>query len=383
MRLSVLACALLSLGYGTSLAGVASAGVEYDAVLTADLLRNHSGGLREGNRVMSNLDLSAAWQGEGEAFKNWDGFAYVLADAGGGFSEFYSGDAQVVSNIDAPKGVRLFEAWLRRTSDDERWSVTGGLINLNGIFDVQEAGTLFLNASHGIGPDYSQTGPSIFPFSTLGLVGEWQASETLRLRAGVFDGVAGDPAHQSSFIGVKLGDGDGAHWVAEAQQDFARGYVKLGAWTYTAKAERLDGTGLSDGNSGYYAQLKYDFYKPEADSDRGVSGWVRLGKANKDLQAIETYAGGGLVWTGPLTGRESDAVGLAIAHADFGQPYAEAAGMNLNPETIYELSYRYAIRDGLSLQPDVQYIRHPAGDPQTDDVLVLGVRLRVGLAAFK
>ncbi|MFT4091775.1 MAG: carbohydrate porin, partial [Asticcacaulis sp.] len=161
------------------------------------------------------------------------------------------------------------------------------------------------------------------------------------------------------------------------------GYVKLGAWTYTAAAERLDGTGLSKANSGYYAQAKYDIYKPELDSDRGVSGWVRVGKANKDLQAVETYLGGGLVWTGPFAGRDSDAVGFAIAHADFGQPYAEAVGVDLKPETTYELSYRYAIRDGLSVQPDVQYIRHPAGDPQTDDALVLGVRLRVGLEAFK
>ncbi|MFT3997965.1 MAG: carbohydrate porin, partial [Asticcacaulis sp.] len=342
-------------------------------------LRNHSGGLREGTRTMGNLDLSAAWEGKG----GWDAFAYVLADAGGGFSEGYSGDAQVVSNIDAPKGVRLFEAWVRRTADNDRWSLTGGLINLNGIFDVQEAGALFLNASHGIGPDYSQSGPSIFPFATVGLTGDWRATDTLRLRAGVFDGVAGDPAHQSSFVGIRLGDGDGAHWIAEAEQDFGRGYVKLGAWTYTAKAERLDGTGLTNGNSGYYAQVKYDFYRPDAESDRGVSGWLRAGKANADIQAIETYLGGGVVWTGPWAGRDSDAVGFAIAHADFGAPYAQAVGVDLTPEVTYELSYRYAVRDGLSLQPDVQYIRHPAGDPQAEDALVVGLRLRVGLEAFK
>ncbi|GGZ39671.1 carbohydrate porin [Asticcacaulis endophyticus] len=369
-----LTCVLVAL----AASGTARAEIEYDAVLTTDLLHNKSGGLREGSRVMSNLDLSAAWQGP----SNWDGFAYVLADAGGGFSERYSGDAQVVSNIDAPKGVRLFEAWVRRTAESDRWSVTGGLINLNGIFDVQEAGALFLNASHGIGPDYSQTGPSIFPFAALGVVGDWQATDTLRLRGGLFDGVAGDPSHQSRFIGIKLSEADGAHWVVEAEQNFSRGYVKVGAWGYTAETERLDGSGPSHANRGQYVQVKYDFYRPDPESDRGLSAWLRWGQANEDVQAIETYIGGGLVWTAPLAGRDSDAVGIAIAKADLGTPYAAAQGVALKPETALELSYRYAIRDGLSVQPDIQYVQNPSGDPDTKGALVLGVRLRVGLQAF-
>lgn len=376
MRVSVaVRTGLASLAGLLLMTGAAHAEVEYDAVLTADLLSNTSGGVKDGSRLMANLDLSAAWQGQG----GWDGFAYVLADAGGGFSEGYSGDTQVLSNIDAPPGVRLFEAWLRRTGDDGRWSLTGGLINLNGMFDVQEAGALFLNASHGIGPDYAQTGPSIFPFSSLGLVGEWQASESLRLRAGVFDGVAGDPDNDKRFIAVKLDKGDGANWIVEAEQGFEQGYVKLGAWTYTAAAERLDGSGLSHGNSGYYAQLKYDFYKPDPESDRGVSGWLRLGAANADLQAVESYSGGGLVWTGPSAQRASDAVGFAIAQARFGTPYAAALNTVLEPETIYELSYRYALGENLSVQPDIQYVRNPSGDPAVKDALVVGLRLRVGL----
>lgn len=379
MRIASSLALILTLTTGAaSLATAAQAEIEYDAVLTADLLRNHQGGQNKGSRLMGNLDLSAAWQGA----EGWDGFAYVLADAGGGFSERYSGDAQVVSNIDAPEGTRLFEAWVRKTGESERWSVTGGLINLNGIFDVQEAGALFLNASHGIGPDYSQTGPSIFPFSTLGMVGEWQLTDDLRVRGGVFDGVAGDPSHQNNFIGLRLDEDDGAHWVVEAEQGFSRGYVKLGAWGYTAAAERLDGSGLSHSNRGHYAQVKYDFYRPDPDGDEGVSGWIRWGQANKDLQAIDIYTGGGLVWTGPF-GRADDAVGLAIAHARFGNAFAQSVGIDLKPEVTWELSYRYAIRDGLSLQPDIQYIQHPAGDPDTKNAFVMGLRLRVGLTAFK
>ncbi|MDV6331216.1 hypothetical protein [Asticcacaulis sp. 201] len=42
-----------------------------------------SGGVKKGGRVTTNLDLSATWTGN----DGLDGFAYVLADAGGCFSQ--------------------------------------------------------------------------------------------------------------------------------------------------------------------------------------------------------------------------------------------------------------------------------------------------------
>jgi porin len=107
-----------------------------DAVLTVDALNNLSGGLKTGGQGMANLDLSAAFTGD----DGWEAFGYVLVDAHGGFSETYPGDAQVVSNIDAPAGTRLFEAWVRKTSLNQKYVATFGLINLNAIFDTQPAG---------------------------------------------------------------------------------------------------------------------------------------------------------------------------------------------------------------------------------------------------
>lgn len=364
----------LALGF----AAPACAETAFDAVLTTDLLSNTQGGLREGTRVMANLDLSAAWTGD----TGWEAFGYVLADAGGGFSETYSGDAQVVSNIDAPPGVRLFEAWVRKTSADERFVLTAGIVNLNGIFDVQEAGGLFLNASHGIGAEYAQSGPSIFPISGLGAVAEWRVTDETRLRAGVFDGVPGDPGNLKRFVALRFDKGDGVHWVAELEHNFPRGYVKLGAWSCSALADRLDGQGQTKGNDGAYAQIKYDFIREAGDDGQGLSGWLRAGQANPDIHAVETYAGGGLVYTGPLAGRDSDAVGISIAHARFGRPYADSLGVDLEPETIVELSYRFEIRSGFSVQPDVQYIRNPSGDPSVKDAAVAGVRFRLGLEAL-
>jgi porin len=42
-----------------------------------------------------------------------------------------------------------------------------------------------------------------------------------------------------------------------------------------------------------------------------------------------------------------------------------------------EAFYRYDITDFLQLTPEIQYVLNPSNDPETDDILVLGVRLRL------
>jgi porin len=58
-------------------------------------------------------------------------------------------------------------------------------------------------------------------------------------------------------------------------------------------------------------------------------------------------------------------------------------GGNISQETNYELSYQAEIKPRFIMQPDLQYIKNPSGDADTKDALVIGVRLRVGLEAFK
>lgn len=349
--------------------------VQFDAVLTSDVMTLARGGVDGGTTVMHNLDLTAAWQGE----NGWEAFGYILADGGGAFSADRVGDVQVTSNIEAPEGVRLFEAWAKKSG--EHGSVTFGLIDLNGIFDVQEVGGLFIHPSHGIGPDYAQTGPSIFPFSGLGVVGEWKATDQLTLRAGVFDGVPGDPTRPSRFLAIKLSAQEGAHIVAEAQQDFDGGYVKAGVWSNTAELDLLDGSGRKREKFGAYGQIAATLVR-EGDGEQGLKGWLRFGTACEDVLLLDSYAGGGLVYTGLLPGRDGDQVGFAVARAHFGEPARAADPGQGAAETNYEVSYRVQIKDGFAVQPMMQYVQHPGGRDDIDDAVVVGLRFEVGLGAF-
>jgi porin len=346
---------------------------EFGAVWTADLSGVTSGGARKGGLMMHNLDLTAHWQGN----DGWEAFGYVLEDFNGGLSGKYVGDAQVTSNIDTPPAAHLFEAYVKKTSADQTMSATVGLINLNGMFDVQDVGSLFLNASHGIGPDYSQTGPSIFPVSAFGAVGEWHVTDNLILRGGVFDAVPGDANDPNRFVYIRVAGDEGAHLVAEGEYDGDRVVVKLGHWSNTVAAPRIDGTG-DKRMSGTYGQVQFTLTQEAAHPDQGLKAWVRAGVADKDTLAIDQYSGGGLVYAGPLPGRDDDFAGFAIARAHFGAPY-RAAVASLTSETTYELSYQAAIRPGLSLEPDVQYVVHPGGVPGVKNAVVVGVRLKLDL----
>ncbi len=340
--------------------------------LTIDVLDNMSGGRRTGARTMYNLDLTASWKGE----RGWEAWGYVLVDGNGGFSNRYSGDLQTLSNIDAVPATRLFEAWARYTSADTRWRTTLGVINLNAVFDTQPVGGVFLNSSDGIGPDYSQSGPPIFPVTGLGAVAEWRMTWRTTLRASVSDGVPGDPEHPKAFAALHLRKAEGLHRVVELEHHFDNGFLKLGHWDYTVAGERWNdkGPGIRQGS---YAQFGWYLIKEVADASQGLQGWVRVGNANGDVFKLDQYVGGGLVYTGFFAGHDNDQMGLAVMQARLGQPYRAFAGAPRATETAVEMTYKMVVGDHVIVQPDMQYIRNPGGEGALKDALVLGVRLRV------
>ena len=184
----------------------------------------------------------------------------------------------------------------------------------------------------------------------------------------------GDLDHPGAFLSIRLSRGEGALLITQGEWAFAPGaQAVIGAWGYTARTDAVDPADRPAHQSGVYG-----FVQGPIPQVHGLTGWIRAGVADPDVQAISGYLGAGLVATGPLPARPHDNLGLAVAIAQLGDPTRRLGDLPAR-EIAWEATYSAPLTDWLTLQPDLQYIQHPAGAPGLDDALVVGLRIIVSL----
>src|SRR5258706_10566666 len=132
-------------------------------VETIDFWRNTQGGVQIGDTTLNKLLVSATFDGSSLGRPGFRAHVQVFKTNGESLSGSRTGDIQTASNIEALSVTRLMDAWVEQGFAD-KGLVRAGLMDLNFDFDSIEPAGLFLNSSHGIAPDLSQTGlngPSI------------------------------------------------------------------------------------------------------------------------------------------------------------------------------------------------------------------------------
>ena len=333
-----------------------------------------------------NLELEMAFLHKSDLSASWtSGAIEMFADAqyvgGDEPTGDLIGDIQAVSNIEAPAALRILEAWAAQRFAGGRAGVKAGLIDLNSEFDIQSVGALFLGSSHGIGPDFSQTGlagPSIFPNTSLAVTAYGSFGPDWTLRAGAFDAAPGDPDDPRRIL-VRLSRREGALLVVEGERRLGEsGRFKAGAWRYTASFDAVDAVAPDgrplrlSGNQGAYAILEGRLWSAADDRAKGLDAWIRVGLAESKINPIGAYVGGGLSFTGVVA--SDDKLGLAFGHAAFGNPARRALGLERG-ETVAELTWSLPVNERLTIQPDLQYVWNPGGDPASRDALAAGVRV--------
>jgi porin len=336
-----------------------------------DLWQNTGGGLRTGGTVLNKLRVSATWNAARLGDPGLTAHVQIFAVNGRPFSRDFVGDIQTLSNIEAPTAVRLFDAWAEQTFGDQG-SLRVGLLDVNHDFDINSPVGLFIASSDAIAPDLSKSGrngPSIFPVSAFGVRGLWTPTKRFTLRLAALDGVAGDPAHQGAFVIVRLRGSDGALLIGQADWNFAdNAQASVGVWGYTAPTPRIDPSRPGgERQSGVYAFVDGPIAK-------SLNAWIRVGVSNPAVDIVSSFFGGGVVWNAPFPSRKSDQAGIAIARAVISG--AAQRGQSLpDAETSIEATYLFQATDQLSLQPDLQYIVHPASAPHLPNALVIGLRI--------
>jgi porin len=348
--------------------GVEAGSISIEGNVTIDFLSNLRGGIKEGSRTLNNVSVQVNYDGATHGLRGVKASIGVLYNGNKSFSGDLVGDLQGVSNIETgTEALRPYEVWIAKEFGEEGSYLKLGLVDLNNTFDAPGSSALFLNASHGIVPTFAQSGlngPSIFPTLGWAIVGEVALRANLRLHAGIFDPVPGDPLRPDHTDLIWRKD-DGLLNVLEVEQQGQSWRWALGAWAYSqASIDSL--ARLQSGNSGLYGTVEYNVAN-------AASAFLRAGTAKSDFNVVDRYLGAGIVWSGPLEGRTEDQFGIALAHVRT-TPVARFGGLS-ESETNLEMTYAAPIGGGFSLQGDVQYVIDPGANPDSKDALVAGVRL--------
>ncbi|MCC6395770.1 MAG: carbohydrate porin [Bacteroidetes bacterium] len=363
---------------------LADRGLEFTFLYRTDQSANLRGGMESRTGAIHNLDLQLsidAW-----AFVGWTGarlFVHYLANDGGTISR-WTGDAQMISNLESPRLSKFYQVWIEQAFFDHTFSILCGLYDLNSEFYVTNAATLFLNGSHGIGKELSQAGqngPSIFP-NTGGALRVKGSVNELYLQAAVLDGCPGndDDPCAASFAwcpdqGVLL-VAEGGMEAAGDDDNLYRKFAAGAWWFPRSNHYPID-------NRGFYLTAEQEIHREEGTESQGLTVFSRVGFADAMLNEYHYHLGIGFVYAGLLPGREDDMLGVAIAHAHHSDAFlaqAQAGGVHmLEAEVSLEVTYRAQIVPWLVFQPDIQYVIHPSGDPGIPNATVAGARIEVSM----
>lgn len=304
--------------------GAIKPGIVYDQLIHADaILHTRPLGLWSGGRLL----VSAVQITSGQPSVN------------------FIGDLQVASNISAQPALRVYE--FSYTQDfSHKFVISAGLIDLNKFFVKADHASVLLNSSFGIEPDISANVPvSIFPKPGFGISAAKYFSHW-KIQGSLFQN---NPADRSDLSLKK--------YMATLEIDYKtqKGIgnksmmFKFGMWHHSAFIS-VPG-GLPHSHSGYYFIAQQTL---RSQSIRKTGLFLQWGSSPLRISTVPYYLGLGLLVDRPFSSRPSDqfSAGMAKAWTNIGFK---------NAETAYEMTYLFQANNFLSIQPDIQYIRHPGG----------------------
>lgn len=330
--------------------------------IDTDVVANLQGGLQRG--TVANNVIHAAVAMDTGALGAWRGgrlAASALRIASGQASANNIGDLQLADNLDARSASRLYQLWYRQRfharGRGPHFSVRGGIIDLNQNFAAVGAASLLLNASFGLDPTLAANVPvSTYPQPGWGLEGaaRWRH---WGLQLGVFQP---DPVDRGR--GFRDGDLTIGELHYRGTPTGAATHVKIGLWRYRQSDPTRGDVPSRDWGAYALAQTAL------APGAKAPLAFLQIGHAPDPANTVPHYLGLGVRMPAPLTGRPHDWFTAGIARAEV---------RGAATETSYELSYLINLHRFVTLQPDLQYIRHPSGRGDLKDAVVALVRLHL------
>jgi porin len=313
----------------------------------------------------------------------WDGGTlYILGqnNHGSGINDAV-GSAQPVTNLEAAPYTQLSELFFEQALGD-RLRVRIGKQDANRDFGTPRFGGNFINNNFGMFP----TAPlPSYPSTGLGALVAGQPLAWLTARLAIFEGspeVGGlglTTAFRSGAGSIAIGSVAATHRFGPGDRD--GGTTSFGAWRRSGDITEVGEIGAApprtfDSDAGWFVQNDERIYLHPADPDdpRGLTVIVRVSASQADRNAVTRYAGASAAWHG-VGPRRNDTTGIGLGYLRAAAPVHGGPGPA--DEWFVEAFYKLRLTSFVSLQPDVQWFRHPGGDGS--NALVAGARLKLKL----
>lgn len=329
---------------------------QLNATYKGDFVSNFNGGIKSGSTYLGLAYLFLHFDTDKAGL--WKGGVFLIHGAnshGGEPSENLIGDFQGVSNIEAGNHSFLYELWYKQTFS--KFTATVGLQDLNCEFANSEVSLLFLNSSFGIHSVIAgNISAPIFPITKPGITFCWEASPEFKLKSAIYKGCPIDFDSNPYNLKWNLNYEKGFLWITEAQYSWKgkqeqNNILKtgifyhqhcLGSEVTTPEAEEI-----ITHDYGIYLVGDHQFF---SNGNRGLSIFYQLGVSPHNDNV--GYFGAGCSYTGLLSKKGADVVGLAVANGLL----TKKRGRD---ETTVECTYKVRLTSQIYLQPEVQYVVHP------------------------
>lgn len=336
--------------------------------------------------------------------------ARLYGDNGNQAQQIYGARGNVVAHM---VWAYFEKSWLHHHID---WSV--GFIPTGTFFNNSPWQCSFMNVwmCGNVTPTKYLVGGRDWPSGNIGTVLRVMPTNHFYIMGGLFavsphsynGGISGWAWAQDGL--GKLSTEVEAGWIPEFGRDHLIGHYKIGVMYDNSRYKNLyeDATGGSyvlNGTSPKYesGQTSVWFLADQMLIRHGkgpMNGLMLMGGwayASGQTSQIKNHLFGGFMDTGYAWGRPLDTVGFMAQWAEFSRSAilnqeAEASkglpltGYNFGApygiqghQTIYEAFYMFHVMNGMTLQPDFQYINHVGGTTVFKDAVVLSLAFNVSL----
>ncbi|MCD9824429.1 porin [Bradyrhizobium japonicum] len=377
-------------------------GVKFAATYIGEVLGNPSGELKQGSVYEGRLNLAVDLDLQKLAGLDQLTFhANMFQIHGGGLSRGSLQNYLVVSGIEALPSTRLYEAYFEKQWGDKKVSLKVGQLAADSEFFNTKYTDVLTNASMGwpaiTSLDLPSGGPSP-PLAAMGARLLVNVTEQLSVLGGIFDGDQagpgpGDPQERNRY-GVNFRVNDPPLLLGQIQYAWNNtkgdpnpaGQIKFGGWRHFGSFadQRFASNGVSlasptssgeplllSGDIGGWMVFEQKLYRVPKSDDRGIGIFARVSGAPADRNLIDRYADAGIEFIGLDDRRPDDKFGIAAGYAHVSKraqaldadyrTFVDPTWPMRSFEGLLTAVYQYQIRDGWTLQPNLQYIIHPGG----------------------